>query len=219
MNKRQLFLLLLLLMMISKAYCQFNTVLPKKEEVKVQPQLVANGAREENTRFPVINDALAEKRQELYKARRYLSLPIDSMQVTSNYGMRQHPIDGSVKEHKGIDLIANNDYVYSIMPGKVTKAGKDKKIGNYIEIEHGDFKTIYGHLQSILVNAKQSVEAGQPIAISGNSGASTGEHLHFGMKFQDVYIDPAPVLNYIYDLITFVKTDLSKQIDSELRRK
>lgn len=220
MNKRQLIILFMLLVASAKAYCQFNTVLPKKEEVKVQPQLASNEVRAEKqeAEIPVINDALAEKRKELYKTRQYLSLPIDSLQVTSPYGMRKHPIDGKMKEHKGIDLRANNDYVYSVMPGKVTKAGKDKKLGNYIEIEHGDFKTIYGHLQTILVNAKQAVEAGQPIAISGNTGNSTGEHLHFGMKFQDTYIDPAPVLNYIYDLINFVKTDLSKQIDSELRR-
>jgi murein DD-endopeptidase MepM/ murein hydrolase activator NlpD len=163
-------------------------------------------------------DTLAEQRTELYRARRYLALPIDSMQISSPFGMREHPIDGKRKQHQGIDLRANNDYVYSVMPGKVTKAGKDRKLGNYIEIEHGDFKTIYGHLQTVLVNIKQSVEAGQPIAISGNSGASTGEHLHFGMKFKDMYIDPAPVLNYIYDLISFVKTDLSRQIESKLRR-
>lgn len=221
MHKRQLIILLMLLVASTKAYSQFNTVLPKKEEVKVQPQLASNEVRAEKqeAEIPVINDALAEKRKELYQTRKYLSLPIDSMQVTSGYGMRKHPIDGKMKEHKGIDLRANNDYVYSVMPGKVTKAGKDKKLGNYIEIEHGDFKTIYGHLQTILVNAKQAVEAGQPIAISGNTGNSTGEHLHFGMKFQDTYIDPAPVLNYIYDLINFVKTDLSRQIDSELRKK
>jgi len=220
MHKRQLIILLMLLVASTKAYSQFNTVLPKKEEVKVQPQLASNETRAEKqeAEIPVINDALAEKRKELYKTRQYLSLPIDSMQVTSGYGMRKHPIDGKMKEHKGIDLRANNDYVYSVMPGKVTKAGKDKKLGNYIEIEHGDFKTIYGHVQTILVNAKQAVEAGQPIAISGNTGNSTGEHLHFGMKFQDTYIDPTPVLNYIYDLINFVKTDLSKQIDSELRK-
>ena len=221
MHKRQLIILLMLLVASTKAYSQFNTVLPKKEEVKVQPQLASNEVRAEKqeAEIPVINDALAEKRKELYKTRRYLSLPIDSMQVTSGYGMRKHPIDGKMKEHKGIDLRANNDYVYSVMPGKVTKAGKDKKLGNYIEIEHGDFKTVYGHVQTILVNAKQAVEAGQPIAISGNTGNSTGEHLHFGMKFQDTYIDPAPVLNYIYDLINIVKTDLSRQIDSELRKK
>jgi murein DD-endopeptidase MepM/ murein hydrolase activator NlpD len=220
MNKRQLFFLLFFLLS-SKAYCQFNTILPKKEEMKVQPQLVTASEKDKNNamELPVINDALEEQRKTLYQTRKYLSLPIDSMVITSSYGMRTHPIDGKAKQHKGIDLRANNDYVYSVMPGKVTKTGKDKKLGNHIEIEHGDFRTIYGHLQTILVNVKQAVEAGQPIAISGNTGNSTGEHLHFGMKYNDIYIDPQPVLQYIYDLIHFVKTDLSKQIDAELRRK
>jgi murein DD-endopeptidase MepM/ murein hydrolase activator NlpD len=204
--------------MVSKSYCQFNTVLPKKEEVKIRPQLATDEVRAERleAEVPVINDILSEKRKELYKTRQYLSLPIDSVRVTSPYGMRNHPTEKKMKEHKGIDLKANNDYVYSVMPGKIIKTGKDKKLGNYVEIEHGDFKTIYGHLQTILVNIKQAVEAGQPIAISGNTGNSTGEHLHFGMKYK--YIDPAPILNYIYDLIHFVKTDLSQQIDSELRK-
>jgi murein DD-endopeptidase MepM/ murein hydrolase activator NlpD len=215
-----IFLLIIVTTIGTKVYSQFNTVLPPKEEIKVQPQLASNEVRAEKqeAEMPVINDALAKKRKELYKTRQYLSLPIDSVQVTSDYGMRKHPIDEKTKEHKGVDLRANNDYVYSVMPGMIMKTGNNKKLGNFVEIEHGDFKTIYGHLQTILVNIKQSVEAGQPIAISGNSGESTGEHLHFGMKYNNVYIDPQPVLKYIYDLINFVKTDLSKQIDTELRK-
>lgn len=54
----------------------------------------------------------------------------------------------------------------------VVKTGKNKGLGNYVEVRHGDFTSIYGHLYSVLVNAKQAVEAGQPIGISGSTGAA-----------------------------------------------
>ena len=82
-----------------------------------------------------------------------------------------------------------------------------------------DFTSIYGHLYSVLVNAKQAVEAGQPIGISGSTGRSTGEHLHFQMEYKDKTIDPKPILDYINEVIRTVKGQISQQIDNELRRK
>ena len=79
--------------------------------------------------------------------------------------------------------------------------------------------SIYGHLYSVLVNAKQAVEAGQPIGISGSTGRSTGEHLHFQMEYKDKTIDPKPILDYINEVIRTVKGQISQQIDNELRRK
>ena len=55
-------------------------------------------------------------------------------------------ITGKIANHRGIDLKGNNDYVYSIMPGMVVKTGKNKGLGNYVEVRHGDFTSIYGHL-------------------------------------------------------------------------
>ena len=81
------------------------------------------------------------------------------------------------------------------------------------------FTSIYGHLYSVLVNAKQAVEAGQPIGISGSTGRSTGEHLHFQMEYKDKTIDPKPILDYINEVIRTVKGQISQQIDNELRRK
>ena len=69
------------------------------------------------------------------------------------------------------------------------------------------------------VNAKQAVEAGQPIGISGSTGRSTGEHLHFQMEYKDKTIDPKPILDYINEVIRTVKGQISQQIDNELRRK
>ncbi|MDL2297289.1 M23 family metallopeptidase [Bacteroidales bacterium OttesenSCG-928-B11] len=218
MNKSRLFLIIILLG-VTKSNAQFNSIYPKTNENKVPTKsiLQRNQGKENAERIPVI-DSLEEKRKAMYNARKNVSLPIDNLHVTSPYGLREHPIDGKMKEHKGVDLRANNDYIYSVMPGKVIRLGNDKKLGKYIEIDHGDFKTIYGHLQTISVKVKQSVSAGQIIAISGNTGNSTGEHLHFGLKYNNVYIDPVPFLDYVKTLIDWVRTDLSRQIDATLKK-
>lgn len=220
MNIKSCFFMFFLLFSLN-GYCQFNTVLKKKDIPNATPALATTENRviEEEEKSVTINDAVTNKRREYWNQRRYLSLPIDSMVITSSYGRRKDPITGKEANHRGIDLRGNNDYVYSIMPGIVTKAGKSKTLGNYVEVKHGDFKSTYGHLYNVLVDAKQSVEAGQPIGISGNTGRSTGEHLHFGMKFEDVAIDPKPFLDYIYEVIRTVKGEVSQQIDNELRRK
>lgn len=220
MNKKIIFSVLSIHLFTLDAYCQFNTVLQKKEQVKIEPTLATaeNLIKQEEEKSVKIYDELLPLRKSYWNQRRYLSLPIDSMVITSKYGIRKDPFTGKEKAHKGIDLRGNNDYVYSIMPGMVTKAGKNKSFGNYVEVKHGDFTSIYGHLYSILVNAKQSVEAGQPIGISGSTGRSTGEHLHFQMEYKDKTIDPKPILDYIYEVIRTVKTEISQQIDSELRR-
>ena len=195
--------------------------LQKKDIPKAEPVLATteNKLIEEKEKAVVVNDALTTERLAYWKQRRYLSLPIDSMVITSHYGKRKDPFTGKIANHRGIDLKGNNDYVYSIMPGMVVKTGKNKGLGNYVEVRHGDFTSIYGHLYSVLVNAKQAVEAGQPIGISGSTGRSTGEHLHFQMEYKDKTIDPKPILDYINEVIRTVKGQISQQIDNELRRK
>ena len=225
MQKTKTFFLFFVLLSLP-AMGQFNTVLPRQQEAQAQtaaqvevPEVAPEVVTEVATEFdqlPVRN-ILAPQRREVHERRRHLSLPLDDIQITSPFGMRQHPITGRMTEHRGVDLRARNDYVYSIMPGTVVRAGRNRTMGNFVEIQHGDFRTIYGHLYTLLVNARQSVEAGQPIGISGNTGLSTGEHLHFGIRHRDVYIDPTPILNYIYDLIRFVRTDLSDKIYDAIR--
>lgn len=220
MTNKKTILFIVPLLFVSRGYCQFNTVLQKKEVPKIQPTLATteNKLIEEEQKAVLINDAVSSERRAYWNQRRYLSLPLDSMVITSPYGQRKDPFTGKVAYHKGIDIRGNNDYVYSVMPGIVTKAVKSKGLGNFVEVAHGDFKSTYAHLYSVLVNARQSVEAGQPIGISGSTGRSTGEHLHFGMKYKNETIDPKPILDYIQEVIRTVKGEISAQIDEELRR-
>ena len=221
MKNKKLILFAFLLLFTSSGYCQFNTVLQKKEVPKTEPTLATteNKLIEEEQKAILINDAVSSERRAYWNRRRYLSLPIDSMVITSPYGQRRDPFTGKVAYHKGIDIRGNNDYVYSVMPGIVTKTGKTKGLGNFVEVKHGDFKSIYAHLYSVLVNAKQSIEAGQPVGISGSTGRSTGEHLHFQMEYKDKTIDPKPILDYINEVIRTVKGQISQQIENELRRR
>lgn len=121
----------------------------------------------------------------------------NGISVTSPYGTRTHPIFGGRKLHNGADLQANYEKVYSVMDGVVTSSGWDPKGGgNFIKIKHSDsFITSYLHLSEIYYRVGEFVKAGFIIAKSGNSGNSTGPHLHFSVSENGNYINPIHFLN------------------------
>ncbi len=133
-----------------------------------------------------------------------ISLPLAHLIVTSSFGWRIHPILGKPDFHRAVDLAARNDPVYSIMDGKVCETGKLHILGNYVRIDHGDIQSLYGHLSHALVQAGQTVLAGQPIGITGSTGRATGEHLHFSIVFGDKYIHP----------LLFLKGAMEQQVSS-----
>ena len=118
-----------------------------------------------------------------------LSWPLSSSSpnynwISSYFGPRPSPTAGASSNHGAIDIPVNYQPVYSAASGRVVSAGWMSGYGNYIEIDHGNgYYTAYGHLSSFNVSAGQTVSRGQQIAVSGNTGVSTGPHLHF-----EVYI-------------------------------
>ena len=125
-------------------------------------------------------------------------MPLDSIYITSKFGKRTDPFSKKKKIHHGIDLRTHSSEVYSIMPGKIKKIGYEKKgLGNYIKISHGEFEVTYAHLHTVLGEEGDFIEAGERVGISGNTGKSTGEHLHLAIKFKGKYVDPFPILNYL----------------------
>lgn len=115
--------------------------------------------------------------------------------VTSNYGYR--PRFGRV--HKGIDLKLNvGDTVCSAFDGVVRLTRFERKgYGYYVVIRHDNgMETIYGHLSKFLVKPNQRVRAGEAIALGGNTGRSTGAHLHFETRFMGVAINPALIIDF-----------------------
>lgn len=119
--------------------------------------------------------------------------------ITSPYGARIHPIFGNYKFHNGVDLAANYENVHSVLDGIVTEAGWDSNGGgNYIKVLHSNrFETAYLHLSEIYYKVGERVKAGFIIAKSGNTGNSTGPHLHFSVKEFGKNINPTQFLNDI----------------------
>ncbi len=106
--------------------------------------------------------------------------------VTSKYGYRPHPVTGRYQFHKGIDFrAATGTRVYASKGGRVIFAGRKGGYGKIIGIEHeGNFTTWYGHLSRIKVKTGQTVNTGKVIGLSGNTGISTGPHLHFEIRYK-----------------------------------
>lgn len=117
--------------------------------------------------------------------------PVDS-NISSNFGWREDPIDGETRFHKGIDFKTPfNTPVKSIMEGEVTFSGWNGGYGNMVEITHADGHiTRYGHLSSLKVTKGDKVTTGEVIALSGSTGRSTGPHLHFEVRKDDMAINP-----------------------------
>ena len=132
--------------------------------------------------------------------------------ITSPYGTRMHPIFGASKFHNGIDLAANYENVYSVLDGIVTETGWDNNGGgNYLKIKHFDrFETAYLHLSEIYYRVGEFVKAGLIIAKSGNSGNSTGPHLHFSVKEFGQSINPSHFLNDLIKVNQLIATYYAK---------
>ena len=132
--------------------------------------------------------------------------------ITSTYGIRTHPIFGVTKFHNGIDMKANYENVYSVLDGIVTETGWDNKgAGNYIKIKHFNrFETAYLHLSEIYYRVGEYVKAGFVIAKSGNSGNSTGPHLHFSVKEFGQSINPTHFLNDLIKVNQLIATYYAK---------
>lgn len=132
--------------------------------------------------------------------------------ITSPYGIRTHPIFGASKFHNGIDLAANYENVYSVLDGIVTETGWDNNGGgNYIKVNHFNrFETAYLHLSEIYYRVGEFVKAGFIIAKSGNSGNSTGPHLHFSVKEFGQNINPTHFLNDLIKVNQLIATYYAK---------
>ncbi|MCR5675411.1 MAG: peptidoglycan DD-metalloendopeptidase family protein [Lachnospiraceae bacterium] len=123
--------------------------------------------------------------------------PISGGRMSSGFGRRSQPKKGASTYHKGIDWATPvGTAVVASSSGVVTKAGWGSGYGYVVYIAHPDGKvTRYGHLSKILVKSGQSVSQGQKIALSGNTGVSTGPHIHFEILVNGAQVNPLKYLN------------------------
>jgi murein DD-endopeptidase MepM/ murein hydrolase activator NlpD len=225
MNKTALKIAFFFITYCYSAYAQFYTVLPKEKVVENEIEDIVNISQNNESQeakpiggtFEINTPAEINATLSGLTRRQFLSLPIDTLNITSPFGWRNDPITGKRKFHKGIDISADYHSIYSIMPGRIIKAGKNRNLGNFVQIDHGDFISTYGHMYQILVSAKQTVEAGELIGISGSSGRSTGEHLHFQLTYKNNVIDPLPILNYIQNVAEDAKREIARILETEFK--
>ncbi len=144
-------------------------------------------------------DLALQRLQEIRsQAMRYpFGNPIPGAMETSGFGYRKDPFLGTLALHPGIDFRGSiGDPARSTGAGVVISAGPASGYGNLVEIDHGNgITTRYGHLSEILVRVGQHVDTGDMIGRVGNTGRSTGPHLHYEVRRNGVAIDPSGFLN------------------------
>ncbi|MBQ2074990.1 MAG: M23 family metallopeptidase [Muribaculaceae bacterium] len=124
------------------------------------------------------------------------AMPVKHKVVNSHFGYRKQ----FGRMHKGTDLKANiGDTIYAAFTGKVRLTKFERNgYGFYVIVRHDNgLETVYGHLSKFLVRENQYVKAGTPIALSGNTGRSTGPHLHFETRFMGVAINPEKIFDFV----------------------
>ena len=204
MNRKIMALWAISCLAVSSAKAQFNTVsdnvcrykVRKVEEKFLFPanqpvdSIQANLLQQET-------DSMDSKQKQRISSYPSITYPLKSIKVTSPYGYRRDPINGRKSMHHGIDLQAHNEYVYSMMDGKVEKVGYDARSGNYIILRHADFTISYCHLSKVHIAPGTPVFAGTIIGKSGSTGRATGEHLHIVTKHKGIIFNPKILFCYV----------------------
>ena len=123
-------------------------------------------------------------------------MPLDNTKLTSDYGMRTHPVLGGRRNHKGVDLAAPvGTPIYATADGYVSKAEWFSSYGKYVSIEHGaNLQTRFAHMSRIAVDAGTRVKKGQLIGYVGSTGRSTGPHLHYEVRIDGKAVNPVPYM-------------------------
>ena len=200
---RKIFLIICAISMTHTiSYAQFNTVSMEKSFYKVEVATASYNVDDDNRRGIVQTHETVTTKPETKESTSFniFRLPLDTLIVTSPYGYRIDPFTRKRKMHSGMDFRASSDKVYAMMPGKVLKVGYDKVSGNYITLQHGRITISYCHLSQVLKNKNEFVTVGEVVGVTGNTGRSTGDHLHLTCKIKDKKVNPMIILDYISNL-------------------
>lgn len=189
---------------VSSAKAQFYTVSDnacrykvKKVEEKFLPP--ANNQVDSITaNLPLQEtESVDSKQKQWISSYSNITYPLKSIKITSPYGYRRDPITGKQSWHNGLDLRAKNEPAYSMMEGIVEKVGYDNRSGNYVTLRHGNYRVSYCHLSSIIVRKGEYVYPGIIVGVTGDTGRSTGSHLHLTCKKDGKSINPTILLKII----------------------
>ncbi|MAI02478.1 MAG: hypothetical protein CMP40_01450 [Rickettsiales bacterium] len=156
-------------------------------EFEDQDAKIANAIYDKSNKFEILRKRLLSLP---------LAAPIENYYITSGYGYRKDPYTKRKAFHKGIDLgAAWGSSILSTAAGKVSFVGNYGSYGKSVFIDHGHgIHTRYAHLSKIFVKKGESVDLGDVIGKIGNTGRSTGKHLHYEIKFKNKARNPRPFL-------------------------
>ena len=211
--KRAILILLTSAFVPTICLAQFNTngdvnshrIAQIKRNPSEQIQTPKDSIQEDNTS---VNPTETEGKED--RIRQYLSVsfPLKKIQINSKFGMRMHPIYHKYIMHNGIDLHARHEDVLSILPGTVLRVGYDNRSGKYVTVKTANYTVSYCHLSEQYVKPNDFLLAGEPLGLTGNTGASTGEHLHLTTKKDGKAFDPTILLEYVRSVKSSCMTDL-----------
>ena len=202
---------------VSSAKAQFNTVSDNVCRYKVKKV-------EENIPFSANNDvdslainpplqetdSMDNKQKQWISGYPSITYPLKSIKVTSPYGYRRDPFTGKQSWHNGLDLRAKNEPAYAMMDGIVEKVGYDNRSGYYVILRHDNYRVSYCHLSSIIVRKGEYVYPGIIVGVTGNTGRSTGSHLHLTCKKDGRSFNPTILLNLIEKSFALSALSMSK---------
>lgn len=177
-----------------------ETVFVPFEEPSLSAEIIATGGRDIEVSS---SDEIPENVSvDDYKLSQKMVLPLKG-KTTSEFGIRTHPISGDLRFHAGIDIAAEKgENIYSAFDGRVIEADYDQWNGNYIKIQHdNNIMTVYCHCEKLNVSEGQKIRAGEVIATVGSTGSSTGPHLHFELRFNNISYNPKNALKGAVDAV------------------
>ena len=177
---------------------KYESDIANKEQAKKE---IEEEIRAEERIIQALELAIAEERRQIAEENGLLpsydggkfAWPAPSYtRISSDYGMRYHPILHTNKMHNGVDMAApGGSPILAAYDGKVIDAGYSSSMGNYVWIDHGDnVLTVYMHASKLRTSKGAIVSRGERIADVGTTGRSTANHLHFGVRKNGVYVSP-----------------------------
>ena len=197
------------------SFAQFNTIgdVTSRPSVKStnnpsEQTVVPKDSIQNDTASAEISDRMEGKEERL---RTYLSVsfPLKKIQINSKFGMRKHPVYHKYMMHNGLDLHARHEDVLSMLPGKVLRVGYDSRSGKYVTVQTANYTVSYCHLSEQYVKPNDYLHAGEPLGLTGNTGASTGEHLHLTTKKDGKAFDPTILIDYVRSVKNSCLKDLA----------
>jgi len=180
--------------MVSKDVLASGSIVPPAQSEHASILDQARGLQEN---LEELLEIIRERRELLNSMPSILPLDAQSYRITSRFGWRRSPFSGLREFHDGLDIGAPlGTPIVAPGEGRVRKVGHDRHLGRYLQIDHGRrCITTYAHLSGFNVRLAQKVKRGEVIAYMGNSGRSTGSHLHYEVEIKGKSVNPDHYIN------------------------